>query len=498
MSTATPDAIVAAARAVPSGLAFLASRGRHRKPRHVHELDRALCDLEARRIRMLIVEMPPRHGKSETGTKTFPAWYLGRHPDQRVAALGYGADLAIEYGRANRELLEMLGPSLFGVTVDPRNSAADAWGILGRKGGMFTAGVGGALTGKGANLLVIDDPIKNHEEAQSAAHREKIWNWYTSTARTRLEPDGVQLIIQTRWHEDDLAGRLQRNLPANARVIRMPAIAEADDPLGRAVGEALWPERYPVAVLEDIRNTVGSYVWNALYQQRPVALGGNILKTAWWRYYDDPPQSIAKRCDDLVMSVDCSFKDSDGADRVSIQVWGRIGADFYLLDNHTAVLDFPGTRTAMRVMCDKWPMVLTKLVEDKANGSALIADLKHEIPGLIPVEPQGGKTARVIAVSPLAEARNVHLPSRAVAPWGDDFVAEAAAFPNGANDDQVDAMSQALIRMKPGAEAVAARNPQGDPEDVTSQAEARAGRRRDRRLADYWGADDTDDGDDEP
>lgn len=465
-------------------------------PPHLQILDRALTDVAEGRIRRLIVEMPPRHGKSMESSELFPAWFLGRYPDKRIILASYGATLAKSFGRKARDLLRVYGPKVYGVEVDPAQSAAEDWGIKGRHGGMVTVGVGGGITGKGADIVIIDDPVKNHEEAQSELQREKVWDWYTSTAYTRLEPDGAVIIIQTRWHEDDLAGRAQLQADEGWVTIRMPAICDdpAGDPLGRAEGEALWPRRYHLARLKQIAKSVGTYVWNALYQQSPVAAEGNVLRKAWWSRYDGSPRDIAARCEEIIQSWDMAFKDSDGSDSVAGQVWGRIGADVYLLDSSTAVLDFPGTRDAVRAMTKEWPAAGAKLVEDKANGSAIIADLKREIPGLIPVEPQGGKMARVVAISALVEAGNVHLPSRAVAPWIDDFIAECAAFPNGKHDDQVDAMSQALLRLQVAyGPAVAP----GLLDGGTAKAPpARSADRRARREAAYWG-DEDEDSDDE-
>ncbi|MCW2922250.1 MAG: phage uncharacterized protein [Thermoleophilia bacterium] len=487
------DPQILAAQAHPAGLGMLdRSPRRFQFPPHLQILDRALTDIAEGRNDRLIVEMPPRHGKSMEASELFPAWFLGRYPDKRIILASYGATLAKSFGRKARDLLKIYGPHVYGIEIDPAQSAAEDWGIKGRHGGMVTVGVGGGITGKGADILIIDDPVKNHEEAQSELQREKVWDWYTSTAYTRLEPDGAVIIIQTRWHEDDLAGRAQLQEDEGWRVIRMPAICDdaETDPLGRAEGEPLWPRRYHLKRLRQIAKSVGTYVWNALYQQSPVAAEGNVLKKAWWKRYEGSPRDVAKQCDEIIQSWDMAFKDSDGSDSVAGQVWGRRGADVYFLASVTAVLDYPGTREAVRGMVREWPEANAKLVEDKANGSAIIADLKREIPGLIAVEPQGGKMARVVAISAMVEAGNVHLPSRAVAPWIDDFIAECASFPNGKHDDQVDAMSQALLRLQvPFGPETAPSLLNG----AAAQAPGRAADRRAAREAAYWG----DDGDED-
>lgn len=496
-SPTAPDPRLIAARACPAGLGMYDLGDRFQLPPHLQILDKALCDVAAGRIKRLIIEMPPRHGKSMLTSEYFPAWFLMRWPDLRVMLASYGAELASEFGGKARDLVVEHGQAVGGVTVNPAKSAAHNWKIRGHRGGMTTAGVGGAMTGKGADVLIIDDPVKNHEEAQSQTHRESVWNWYTSTAYTRIEPNGAIIIIQTRWHEDDLAGRAQtRQADEDWTIIRMPAVCDDPerDPLGRAEGEALWPRRFSAQQLARMAKAVGSFVWRALYQQRPVAAEGNLLRRSWWQFYTEDPRAIAARADEVIQTWDMAFKDTDDSDYVVGQVWARIGADRYLLDQVRARMDFPTTKRALRALTAAWPMATVKLVEDKANGTAVMADLKHEIEGLIAVEPQGGKVARVVAASPVVESGNVYLPDRAQAPWVDDFLAEAAAFPNGAHDDQVDAFSQAIIRMKTGREPAAATNPFGGSSD--GRQGSRSEERRRRRLEEYWGSDDEAEGED--
>lgn len=253
-------------------------------------------------------------------------------------------------------------------------------------------------------------------------------------------------MIMTRWAEDDLAGRLISEADAGGEqwvILSLPAIAEENDMLGRSIGEPLWPERFGLDELLMIKAAVGSYVWNALYQQRPSPVEGGMLKRGWWQFYKESPSKF----DEIIQSWDMTFKDSAGTDFVVGQVWGRKGADKYLLDQVRDRMDFPATLTAVKSLTAKWPQASAKLVEDKANGPAVIAMLKQKIEGLIPVEPQGSKVARVSAVSPQIEAGNVYLPDPSIAPWVHDFIEECAAFPTGAHDDQVDAMSQALMRL---------------------------------------------------
>lgn len=438
----------AAAYLSPAGLAYLSSHGHYSYPPHVELIDAALQDVAAGRCLRLIVTMPPRHGKSQLCSATFPAWYLGRYPERRVILASYEAGFAATWGRKARSLIEEWGPRVFGVKVDARSSAADRWDIEGHAGGMVTAGVGGGITGKGAHCLIIDDPLKNAEEAQSQTIRDKVWEFYLSTAFTRLEsnPEGAVIVIATRWHEDDLIGRLlaqpedEFEEQEQWRVLNLPAIAEEGDALGREPGAALWPGRFPIERLERIRNRLtsrlGSRWWWALYQQRPAPEEGGIIKLDWLKYWDTLPQAAT-----WIQSWDMSFKDTDDGSFVVGQVWCKSGADCYLVHQVRGRWDFPQTQEQVKALTQLYPQAAAKLIEDKANGPAIIASLKRVVPGLIPVQVEGNKEARLSAVSPLFESGNVWLPH---AHWVADYVSEMISFPNAAHDDQADTTSQAL------------------------------------------------------
>lgn len=224
--------------------------------------------------------MPPRHGKSEYISKYLPSWFLGTFPDRRVLLASYEAGFAASWGRKARTLTEEFGDDIFGVKVAPESSAADRWDIAGRDGGMQTAGAGGAITGKGADLLIVDDPIKNWEEAMSPTIRDKMWDWWQSTAYTRLSPTGAAIVLQTRWHEDDLIGRLLKAQAAGDEfaeqweLLSFPAINEA--------GEALWPEWFNLRRLRQTEQAVGPYKWNCLYQQRPTLATQSEWPESYW------------------------------------------------------------------------------------------------------------------------------------------------------------------------------------------------------------------------
>lgn len=233
---------------------------------------------------MLLVFVPPRHGKSELCSIAFPAWYLGRNADKEIITVSYSAELAQDFGGKTRSLVSGEAyPYIFPVTLKEDEQAKAKWRT--NRGGSYTSvGVGGAITGRGANILLFDDPIKNREEAESEVYREKVWQFFTSTAFTRLEPHGVVVVILTRWHVDDLAGRILENpeLSRRSKVIHFPAIANIKE-IRRNVGEALWPERFDFTALEEIRKTIGPYDWSALYQGSPIRSEFQEFKMAEWR-----------------------------------------------------------------------------------------------------------------------------------------------------------------------------------------------------------------------
>ena len=263
----------------PASFAQMASAGKWEPAPHLVHLDRmltaALDDAAEGTLDGLVVSMPPQHGKSELCSKYLPAWYLCRYPGRRVIVTGYGNDFAAHWGARARDLVRTWG-RVFNVRLAKHAAAAVHWELEQHGGGMIAAGTLGPLTGKGANLLIIDDPIKNDQEARSAVARENLWSWWQSTASTRLRHRALTLVIQTRWHRDDLAGRILHEAKTNGqrwREVRLPAIAEPGDPLGRAPGDALWPGKYPLEHLLRVQEATTQYVWRSLYQQDPITEG---------------------------------------------------------------------------------------------------------------------------------------------------------------------------------------------------------------------------------
>lgn len=266
---------------------------------HHRLIAEALERVERGEIDRLIINMPPRHGKSELASRRFPPFFVGRNPEKQIIACSYSDDMASDFGREVRNIVgsEEFSEIFRGVALSPDSKAANRWNT--NKGGCYVAaGVGGGITGKGAHILLIDDPIKDREEAESETVRQKVWDWYTGVAYTRLMPGGAVILIQTRWHDDDLAGRLleaqEKGDGDKWTVLNLPAIATGDDPLGRKKGDPLWPEWYDTEALARIRNVLPSRDWNSLYQQDPVPDEGEYFKTEWfkWYYRKDLPKKL--------------------------------------------------------------------------------------------------------------------------------------------------------------------------------------------------------------
>lgn len=393
---------------------------------------------------IMILNVPPQHGKSMTVTATLPSWYLGKRQDGRVIEISYNTDYARQFGRQNREKIKEFGDKVFGANVASRPSGELEFELTNHRGGMISRGVEAGITGRGCTLMIIDDPIKNRQEADSVTRRNWLWNEWLDSYRSRLAAAAKVILIMTRWHADDLAGRFVEN-EKDVTVLNLPLEAEENDPMGRKAGEPLHPEigkdkRWLKAFKRTTLHAKGLRTWEALYQGHPTVEEGNLVKREWWQFYDHLP---AQRLE--VMSVDATFKDSDRSDFVAIQVWAKSGANYYLIDRVKERMDFVSTINRIRFMRSAHPSIVGILVEDKANGAAIISVLKNSIPNIIAVNPAGGKVARVNAVSPAIESGSVYLPNGRE--WTQEFIEEFAAFPTGAHDDEVDCCSQALNRL---------------------------------------------------
>ena len=391
---------------------------------------------------ILVVKTPPQHGKSMTLSETLPSWYLGRFPTKRVIMASYNEDTAQKFCRRNADKLRTYGKQLFGVSLAIDRSTE--FELDNRQGRMISRGIMSGITGNPADLIIIDDPIKNREEANSQTIRDKLWEEWQNSIKSRLAAGAKVILIMTPWHEDDLAARLLQS-EQNISEIRLPVEAEEDDPLGRKPGDSLCPElgkdnawlrQFKASYIHDAQG--GARAWEALYMCRPRVEGGNLVDRSWWKFFKEG--SIRDfGCE--VISVDAAFKGTDSSDYVAITVWGKLNSDYYLRYCMNRHLTFSQTLDAIRMAQTLFPNAQRVLIEDKANGTAIIDVLQREM-FCIPVNPKGGKEARVNAISPAIESGHVFLPEGA--PWLEAYMDQFSAFPAGAHDDMVDSTSQAL------------------------------------------------------
>ena len=328
------------------------------------------------------------------------------------------------------------------------------------RGHMIATSVGGTATGKGGDWVIVDDPV-NPKEAQSDAQREEANTFFDQTLTTRLDnkKTGVIIIVMQRLHEKDLTGHVlkkqeeegdcyeytQLKLPAEAErkiIVHMPITGKD---IVREAGDLLWSEREGVDELKAVKRNLGSYGYAGQYQQDPSPAEGGILKRSWFNRYKSMPTLSA--FDGFIISVDCAFKGKVDNDWVVFQAWGNMQARKYLLDQFRRKMDFPDTVKMLKEFCKKHHYINKKVIEDKANGSAVISSLKDVIPGIVAVDPRGGKIARVHAVSPYFEAGNIYIPDDSLADWAGDFVEECVKFPNAEFDDSVDTATQAILEL---------------------------------------------------
>lgn len=428
---------------------------------------RAMCRVLDRFIETpnarLMVFMPPRVGKSELVSRRLPAYLFGRNPNESIVGCSYSADLSSRMNRDVQRIIDepayaQLFPETSLNADNVRKNTQGSWlrnndlfEIVGHRGVYRSAGVGGGITGMGFSTVIVDDPIKNAEEAESFRIRETMWHWWQSTLYTRLEKDAKVLITMTRWHEDDLCGRLLEQMKTDPEsdkweIIKFPMVNETgpEDVDPRQQGDVLWPEKYDTQRVASIKSTVGGRYWGSMYQQNPTAQEGGLVKRKWLQFYKAVDLTKVKG---LLMSWDLSVKGNDSSDYVVGQVWGKLDANCYLLDQFRAKIGFTEQIQAIKSLAAKWPNARLKLIEEMANGMAAIETLRSKVPGLVGVRPDRSKESRLNAVTPAFEAGNIFLPDPSIAPWIYDYVEELVGFPNMAHDDQVDATTQALDRL---------------------------------------------------
>lgn len=413
----------------------------------------------------LLIEMPPRHGKSEMASHWFPVATLENFPDWRIILASYEADFAATWGRKVRDSIRENGDKLT-VRLNPGSQAVSSW-LTTKGGGMTTAGAGGPITGRGANILIADDPVKNAEEAASETYRNKIWDWWRSTAYTRLEPGASAIVVMTRWNEDDLGGRLIKQSIDDEEaekwtVIKFPAIAEEQDILGRQIGDALWPERYPVDRLHKIKHSTGTRVWASLYQQRPAPQEGGMFVRDWFAFVDEDEfkNPVLPKFDRLVRywdfaATEKSAKSSDPDWTVGTKLGYVKGMGFVVVDV-VRLRDTPRNvekKVKETALSDGVNVPIGMEQEPGSAGKTVISHFKNNVLPDFDVKgyaPSGDKVTRAIPFSAASERGDVKL---ARGRWNSDWLSEFETFPMGAHDDQVDSAVGAytMIAGKPKA-----------------------------------------------
>ena len=448
-------------RATPAATGARWSNGLWVRQPHLHLVSRKVAALAEGPIRLL-VSLPPQHGKSELVSHWTPVWFLANWPHKRVGLASYAAEFAANWGRKARDTI-MATPEL-GVGVRQDLSGASLWELT-AGGGMMTAGVGGPFTGHGFDLLIIDDPLKNRQEANSGAVRRHLWEWWRSTARTRLRPGGSIIVVQTRWHEEDLVGMLLNGMaddnpesPTDQwEHIRLPALAEARDPLGRELDEPLWPKRYDAGALAATRLAIGPQEWAGLYQQRPSPMGGSVFLTKDFRYFRTDAESetyvlatpegpkYVKQADcSRFVTVDTALSLSDRSDYTVAATWAVTKErDLLLVDLERARLETPDITPLLSQVNARWRPgyigIEGKSVWQAARRAGLpVRELKADRDKWTRAQPAAARMS----------AGTVYF--RAGAPWLHDLEDELLSFPNGSFDDQVDVLSYAALEVARG------------------------------------------------
>lgn len=411
-----------------------------------------------RKIKRLVINLPPRHLKSIIVSVLFPIWCWVKNPRIRFLFSSYSESLSTKHSKDRRDVLES---EWFRFHWNKIKLATDqnvkTEFMNNFRGHMIATSMLGTVTGKGGEIIIIDDP-QDPKTAESQSMRQSIIDAYNRSFITRINTNaaGVLILIMQRLHVDDLTAHVLRSYPnkqINWTHISLPAIAGRDEeiifPISkrkiiRKEGEPLFKERESLKDLEEKKMLMGSYAFSAQYQQSPIPKSGGLIKRHWWKFYITMPSEF----DELIQSWDCSFKDTPSSDFVCGLVWGRIGSKKYLLDAVHERLDFPSTILKIKTLSSKWPKATLKIIEEAANGRAVIDTLSREISGIVSYRPTSSKIARLNAVSPEIESGNVFIPDPSIASWVHDYLIEFDTFPNGKFDDMVDATTQALIRFQ--------------------------------------------------
>lgn len=430
---------------------------------HNQAIASALTKVESGDINRLMIFMPPRHGKTMQVSEFFPAWYLGRNPTAQIIAATYSYDRAADTGgKVRRHMMDPFHARIFNNCAISQDTKSKNKLSTNQGGALFSVGTGGTITGRGAHLFLIDDPVKSREDAESEISRKKMVEWFRGVAYTRLMPKNAIVLVMTRWHFSDLAGFLLEELAhEHWAVLKLPAVCEEEtDIIGRKAGEALWPTDYPLKRLAEIKTTIGTREWNAQYQQMPLPAEGGMVNIDWFRKYDygeyakwhmavrdgykrTPPFGIKK----IVLSIDTAFKEKQLNDPTAITVWGESDSDCYLLNVVNKRMKYPTLKRNVIELHDFYSKFelgqVRVLVEDRASGQSLIQDILADtrIP-IIALPAEASKQVRMDSALPLIEAGKIFLPERA--PWLVEYETQMARFPLWKHDDLVDSTSQYL------------------------------------------------------
>lgn len=430
---------------------------------HLDLIDEYLVRLEQRTLgtRGLMIFMQPRAGKSQRCSRVFPTWYLRRHPDHRIILGTYGKQLGEKHARWVRNTITSR-PEL-GLRLASDSRRVDDWQLAGSEGGMRTAGVGGAVTGMGGDLIIIDDPVKNREQAESQTYRDKTWDWWTDDLSTRFMSGGVALLMMTRWHEDDLAGRLLKNEPHNWTVLTLPAIADADgDPLGRAEGDVLMPDRYGKEWMAEQQARLGSYGFTALYQQRPSPAEGALFKKGnfkYWRRVEAAEGELWQLADRYVRPKDCwkfatvdlAASEKTSADWTVCSVWAVTPeGDLVLLDRERQRIDEGSHWPLVRRLCEKHAKVAYVGVESRMFGTRLVFEAGRAGLPIRELKADVDKVTRALPAVARTEQGRAWWPAAEQCGWLEEWEHELLSFPNGAHDDQVDTFAYACLELALG------------------------------------------------
>ena len=445
----------------PSILAYYASQGKWKFQPHLRLIENNFFDILEGETKNLIVNMPPRHGKSEFISKYIPFWYLSVYPEKRIILVSYQASLAESWSRKIREMFINFGDR-FNLNLNPNKRKANEFEIANYGGGLVAVGVGGSLTGKGADLLIIDDPIKNDAEANSITYRNKTWDWFNSTALTRLEPDGSSIIVMTRWHEDDITGRLLNQSKITSSLswkhLSLPAIAKSNDALNRKVGEPLWENRFDINKLTDIKKAIGSYWFSALYQQEPVPAGHSIFKRLYFCYFQSfenyfelsisptEKKQILKNQVSIMATMDLAISTKETADYTVALVFGKTQTgEILVIDVIRERFETNEHINLLNSIYAKYKPVIIGIENVQYQQSLIQSAIKEGLP-IKSLRPDKDKISRALPIASLIENGKVYFRKGAI--YLEEFENELLQFPKGKNDDQVDALSY-IFQMLP-------------------------------------------------